>query len=719
MNQQLAISTPHLPAPQAAPPKTGMLSADLVERYWQELLRRKWLVAAIMLACLLLGLLATMAMTPVYTATARIEISRAQENVTNVQGVQAEEAGQSLEFYQTHYSLLETRSLAARVGRSLNLVQDGAFLSAYEIEPAEDVTDLQDKVVDILLGDIAIDPIRGSSLVDIRFTSPDRALSAKIANAWAEQYIAATLDRRFAATADARDFLEGQLGDLRERLEKSESELVNYAADKRIIALSTSEASDGNTRTERTLAASDLEALSRELVDATAARIAAESALRAGGGATADLLGNSAINGLRQERGMVAAEYARLLGQFEPGYPAARALKSQLDALDSAIAREEARASSTLRRAFREAAAREGDLRARVELLKGELIGQRRDSIQYAIYQREVDTNRELYDALLQRFKEIGVAGVGSNTIAVVDQAQVPDSPSSPSLFLNLLAALVVGCGLSGALVFASELADQSVRDLGDVRRALGLPLLGSIPLAEEGPFEELIRDQKTETVEAYLSVKTSLSFLTDHGVPRSLMLTSTGPNEGKSVSALALAEILARSGSRVVLVDADMRNPSIRKLLSLEAQPGLSNYLAGQGDAAQFILPEISPNLDILGAGPQPPNAAELLGTARMHHLVQSLMQTYDHVLVDSPPVMGLADAPLLSAVVEGVVVTIEANRFKLRAIQNSVDRLHAANAHILGALVTKVDRRNASYGYGYGNGYGYKYVTEGAAVA
>ncbi len=699
----------------------GLFSIELVESYWREVKRRKWILAGIMMVCVIAALVITLLMTPVFTATTRIEISRNQENVTNVQGVEAEEVGQSLEFYQTQYSLLGTRSLAARVARALNLPGDRLFREAYALDDLEDAgaaaSDSEkqfDRVVKILLADIEISPIRGSALVDVSFTSPHPALSAKIANAWAEQYSEATQDRRFASTSDARTFLEEQLESLRVRLEQSESELVNYAADKRIIALSTSEANDGATRTERTLAASDLQGLATQLVDATADRIEAESEWRAGGGASDATLANGAINGLRQQRALVASEYARMLQQFEPGYPAAQALKSQLDALDGAIRAEEVRANSAVERRFRQTAARESELRARVEGLKNQLIGQRRDSIQYAIYQREVDTNRELYDALLQRFKEIGVAGVGSNNIAVVDRALPPSGPSSPSLILNVLLALIVGGLASTLAVIGFEMVDQSVRDPQDVSDRLGLALLGSIPRAKEGSFQELARDRKSEAAEAYLSVKTSLNFLTEHGVPRSLMLTSTGPNEGKSVSTLALADILARGGQKVVLVDADMRNPSALGLLDMKAEAGLSNYLSGQDEAASLILPTTTPDLSVLGAGPPPPNAAELLAGPRFRKLIAQLLEQYDHVLVDSPPVLGLADAPLLSTSVEGVVLAVEANRYKLRAVANSIARLRSANARMLGAVVTKVDQRNSAYGYGYGYGYGYRYGEE-----
>lgn len=700
-----------------------------LDRYWREFLRRKWIVASILIGCVIAALILTLLMTPVYTSEARIQINRTQDNVTNVEGLESEDAGKSLEFYQTQYSLLDSRSLAERVARALNLANDPAFVTAYGLDEADDASveatphtssDARLKrVVGILRANVEIEPIRGSSLVDVSFTSPEPRLSAKIANTWTEQFIQANLDRGFASTREARDFLESQLETLRERLEESERELVNYASNKRIIALTTSESSDGSTRTERTLASSDLEALNEELAAATAARIAAASTLQAGRSVAPDSLTNSTINGLRHQRALVAAEYAKLLAKFEPGYPAAQALQSELRSLDQALAREEARIRTNQQAEYAQATAREAQLRQQVEGLKNELIGQRRDSIQYAIFQREVDTNRQLYDALLQRYKEIGVAGVGSNNVAVIDPAEPASSPSSPNLALNLLLAAILGLGLSAAVVFLLDYLDQSLRDPQEVHRTLGLPLLGSVPRTRDGDILDQISDRKTPASEAYLSIKTSLSFLTDHGVPRSFMFTSTGPNEGKSVSALAVARSLSRSGAKVILIDADMRNPSACGLLGLEEAHGLTNYLSGQ-DALESLIRETGvENLALIGAGPQPPNAAELLSGSRLTQLIKHLSGQYDHVVVDAPPVLGLADAPLLGSAVESIILVVQANRHKMRAISNALKRLQTPNAHVIGAIVTKVDTKDAAYGYGYGYGYGYSYGDNQAASA
>lgn len=244
------------------------------------------------------------------------------------------------------------------------------------------------------------------------------------------------MDRRFASTADARKFLEGRLADLRARLETSERDLVNYAETKGIVALGKSKSADGRTEVERTLVSSDLEALNSALAAATANRITAESrAQQRGGGANAEALNNIAIGQLRQKRAEVAAEYAKMMAQFEPGYPAAVALSEQLKALDVSIAREENRVLTSRSSEYREALQREADLKSEVDDLKARMNRQQKDSIQYNIYQREADTNRELYDGLLQRYKEIGVAGVGANNIAIVDTAKIPEKPSSRTCF--------------------------------------------------------------------------------------------------------------------------------------------------------------------------------------------------------------------------------------------------------------------------------------------
>tara|TARA_R110001592_G_scaffold107785_3_gene301568 strand:- start:17119 stop:19338 length:2220 start_codon:yes stop_codon:yes gene_type:complete len=692
-------------------------------QYWQALLRHKIGIALIIASCIALGIITTLLMTPYYTSTATVEINREQDKVTNVEGVTASDnAVQSTEFYQTQYSLLESRSLAERVVRAQNLTTNDSFFENFSVDP-DNSGMLTEKsrtqsaaqrnarfklAADILQEHVSIAPIRNSSLVGINFESPNPVLSAQIANSWVEQFIASNLDRRFSSTADARKFLEQQLADLRQKLEDSERNLSAYADNKQIITLSSEQTSTGKTLSQKTLASANLEALNAALAEAIADRIAAESEA-SGRPGNKNALINGALNNLREERAKVQAEYAKLMVQFEPEYPAAKALATQIRALDRSISGEEVRSRTGTTARYQEALDREQQLRAQVNNLKDQFSGERRDSIQYNIFQREVDTNRELYDGLLQRYKEIGVAGVGTNNISVVDRAQPPENPSSPKLLLNIILSLMAGLGLAAAYVFIMEQIDQTVKDPSDLKFKLGIAPLGSIPDLGKEDILHSLDDKKSVAWEAYLSIRTSLAFLTDHGVPRSFLLTSTRPNEGKSTSALALAAVLASTKKRILLIDADMRNPSLHKLLDSQNINGLSNYLAGEDNLDQLIHRDSIYGFDAMSAGPIPPNAAELLSSTRMSELLSKLTEAYDTVIVDAPPVLGLADIPLLADSVEGVIYTIEAGGVKIRGIQAAIQRVRSSRAHIFGGIVTKVQTQHSGYGYGYAYEYSY----------
>jgi len=454
----------------------------------------------------------------------------------------------------------------------------------------------------------------------------------------------------------------------------------------------------------------DLTALNQELARATADRIRAQSRQNRPSSSSVEALNNNAISGLRERRAEVASEYAKMMTRFAPDYPPARELASQIQQLDVSIAREEARVGQSLSRNYEEALAREASLTSRVEQLKSNLLDLRRRSIQYNIYQRDVDTNRELYNGLLQRYKEVGIAGgVGTNNIAIVDPATQPESPSSPRLATNLLLALLFGLALSAGAVFVLEHIDEAVKDPAEIGRALNLPVLGTIPQIIDADPLELLKDRKSAAAEAYLSVQTNLQFSTDHGVPRSLAITSTKAAEGKSTTAFAIAQSLARTNNRIVLLDADMRSPSVSEFLNLRNERGMSNFLAGDDNLDDLIVPVEGYGMHVVLAGPAPPNAAELLTGPRLELLINRLLKTFDHVIIDSPPVLGLADAPLIGRRVEGVIYTVEANGARASAIRAALGRLGSAHVNILGAVLTKFESRNASYGYGYDYGYGY----------
>ncbi|WP_448502384.1 GumC family protein [Sphingomonas sp.] len=725
--------------PQAAVPTTPYaLPAEgevpILRRYLRMAIRWRYVILGVTAAFALLGLIVTLLMTPKYTATASIEIQREANQVTNFQGVERETSIADQEFYQTQYGLLRARTLAERVASQLRLIDDPAFFDRFGVDQdkpafqqvngryaASGRAERQRIAGEVLLKNLGVSPTRLSRLVEISFTSPDAGFSAHVANAWAENFIQTNLERKVQATSYGRNLLQRELAQTKERLDESQRQLVTYAEQQRIINLPGQPGANGTT-SERSIVADELATLSTALSQATADRIAAEARFREAGtgGQSGEALRNQAINMLRQRRAEAQAEYERLMVQFEPGYAPARALKAEIDQLDRSIAREESRVSGSSQAEFRQAQQRENQLRARVEQLKSNFLDLRRRSIQYNIFQQEVDTNRALYDGLLQRFKEIGVAGgVGINNISVVDSADVPQKPSSPRLVLNLAIALLAGFGVGAALAFALEQMDEAIADPTEVGRRLGLPLLGSVPKTEGVTPREALLDRRSELVDAYLTVQTNLGFTTEHGVPRTLAVTSTRAAEGKSTTALAIATMLARSKKNVILIDGDMRSPSVHHLGGVGHERGLSNFLSGQDDIAPLTFEMADLGFTAMSAGPIPPNAAELLTGSRLKLLLDRLLESYDHIIIDSPPVMGIADAPLIGSRVEGVVYAVESHGIRSSMVKTALSRLMAANAHILGGVLTKFEARKAHYGYGYDYGYGYGREKAGDASA
>lgn len=714
---------------QPAETATGGGAVPFILQFF-EVLRRRWLLAAAIVgSALAIALIYTLLATPQYTATTRIEIAREQRNVTNFEGQESNTVVQAAEFYSTQHSLLGARSLAERVTRRMRLARNDAFLESNGLGESgsllgtatgtrptrEQLRSREREITNVLLDHIVISPLRGSSLVDISYTGADPALSAEIANAWVDEFIRQSMDRRFESTADARAFLETRLAALRQRLETSERELVAYAQQQGIVRLAEQRSADGGTSTTQTLVSADLEALNTELAQATAERISAEGrrdSARTRRSSDA-MLTNAALSVMRQQRAVLDGEYAQLLQRFEPEYPEAQALRRRIANLDASIAAEERRVLGAVDASYDAALRREQGLRQRVEGLLSQLSDENRASIQYNIYQREVDTNREIYAGLLQRYREIGVAGVGINNIAVVDEADVPARPSSPNLPLNLALALLAGTLLAAVIVFALENLDEAVRRPQQLTETLRVPMLGAIPVNDDGDPLDLLADPKSPVSEAYMTVRTNLGFTTDHGAPKSLAITSSSPSEGKSTTSISIASMLARTGKRVVLLDLDLRRPTLAKRMSVDGKVGVSNYLSGDDNWQAMVRESQYANLFVIGAGPIPPSAPELLSGDRLSQLITALSAHFDHVVVDSPPMLALADAQLIARAVEGVIFVVEAGRTPIRAVSAALKRLREQNTRLLGAVLTKYKAQVSSYGYGYTYADQYRYTS------
>lgn len=690
--------------------------------YWNILVKRRWTVLGLGLIAALVAFVNTLLTVPIYRTGATIQIDRESLNVVNVEGVNPQGGTNDWEFYETQYQLLRSRSLAERVASELRLGSDATMRQQSQPSPwsalfgslfggKKPSTKVEAKVEDdrlyagMVSGGLSIEPVKDSRLVNILFDSPDPQFAARAANAVAESFIATNLERRFDASSYAKGYLEDRLAQLKQKLEDSERELVAFAQKEQIL-------SGANNQS---LMEQNLGELNSAVGQAQGARIRAEARWRqaqatVGASLPAEMLEGSNIRPLQERRSMLQSQYQEKLRLYKPEYPEMKQLKAQMDEVSRQILEEIQGIKATVKAEYDAALTQETLLREQLTTIKDETLDLQSRSIDYNILQREVATNRELYDGLLQRYKEIGVAGgVSSNNISIVDRAQVPGGPYKPNMRRNLLIGLLLGLFVGVLIALLLEYLDDTVKTPDDIEKKLRLVNLGVIPkLGKDVTPAEALIDVRSGFAEAYRSVRTALQFSTESGVPAVLVVTSTQPGEGKSTTAKSLARNFALLGKRVLLIDADLRNPSLHRVFDLDNSMGLSNCLSGAAKPGQCIHRVDQAGISIMLSGPLPPNPAELLAGPRMVSLLTQAQERFDQIIIDAPPVLGLADAPILGNIAKGTLLVVESGRTRVGAVQASVKRLMAARTRLLGAVLTKFDAKSAGYGYGYG-GYGY----------
>lgn len=686
--------------------------------------KRKWLILSVTVAALALGIVNTLMITPLYTSTVRLQIDR---NVTKVieGGSTTPVEAMDADFLRTQYELLQSRAMAERVAASLRLGEDTEFFRPRQFSPLAFASSLlqgtaqksEATVPDpaaslraaagIVLGSRAVRPLTGSRLVDISYSDPSPTRAQAIAAAYADAFIASNLDKRFQANSYAKTFLEDQIKQLKLRLEASERILLEFAEREQIVIVN-----EKSSNAENNLAAANA-----ALGTIISERIKNEQLWTQVSAATAinlpQLLTNGVIDGLRSRRNLLVTEYQEKLETYKPSYPSMVQIKNKISEIDRQLTAEVATIKVSYRAAYESSRNQEQELKKRIDVLREEVLDLQKRSIQYNILKREVDTNRSLYDGLLQRFKEVDIAGgVGANNVFVIDRAEVPGGPSSPQMSRALMLALLMGLGAGCAAAYVLERLDDTLRTPSEVERISGLATLGIVPkVPSEIALQSGMTEPRSAISEAYRSLCTALQFSSDSGLPRSLFVTSAGPSEGKSFTSLAVARHFANMGLKVLVVDADLRNPSLHHKLQLDNSIGLSNYLTGACAPPDAFQATDIPNLAFMPSGPLPPNAADLLGGARLHSLLSVGLEIFDLIVLDGPPVMGLADAPLIASAAAGTVFVIGAGQARASALGGALRRLHYARAQLLGTVLTKYDASAAGYGYGYGYGHGYGY--------
>ena len=685
--------------------------------------RHKWLIAITVAVALAIGLLVTSLATPRYRATATLQIEQQAERVLDTASTEAPMASSNEErFLQTQTDILRSRSIATRVAQAQNLFAKPDVIAALGGAPG---TTSRETVVDLLLAAESVDLPRNSRIVSVSMETTDARLSAELANTYAEAFIQSNLQRGVDSSSYARDYLSKQLVETKSKLEDSERQLNEYARQAGLLSAPVTAAANseggGGGPAIASVTFDSLSQVNRAANDAQTARIAAEQRWRVASRTPAlalpEVQSNGAIQSLLGQRATLAAALSQERIQHREDHPAVREKQAQLTELDSQIQRFAGDVKTSLRDQYEAAKAQEASLTSKVNGLKASTAGEQDKSVRYNILAREVETNRQLYDGQLQRFKELSAAaGVTTNNIALIDRANTPAVPSSPSLKLNLAVALLFGLVAAAALVAWREQRDDAVRAPADVERKLELPALAAIPKPAEGQdTRALLSEPRSETAEAYASLRGALLYATSEGLPRSLLVTSAHPKEGKSTTSWAVASSLARLDRRVLLIDGDLRKPNVHRIAELGNSVGMSDLLVGAKSLDEVIHQATGAGghtLDVITSGPIPPNPTDLLGAGRLEAILAELETRYQVVVIDGPPVLGLADAPSLSANAEATLFVVEADRSGRGSTKTALKRLRAAQANLIGVVLTKFDATRA----GIGRDYGYAYYHYGA---
>ncbi len=696
--------------------------------YWRVLMRRRWVALSVLAAVVLVTLVVTLRQTKIYAATATLIIDVAAPKILNNKDVQeVVESGSggywsNKEYFETQYKVIASRAVAQRVVEKLQLQHDLRFLDLEGVRDeaklkralsrVDPVTELQERLMVI--------PVKDSRVVRIQIEDRDPKWAATIANAVAEAYMTETLSVRSSTTQSASEWLEGQLADLEAKLGKSADALFAFKRAHDIVATSWEDRQ--SIVTQRLVAINDALTKARVQKAQVAARNEqiekAVAALAADPQADASVLvgQNMAIPELKVRYLDAKVECADLGARYLPNHPKAESCAAKVATAKQSLDREVKSTLSAAKREYAEAVETEHKLQRLLDETKTDAFGVNQYEKEYLELKRANDNNQRLYEMVLGRLKDTGVTGMlQASNVRILDRAEPPDAPVTPKPLRNLAVAVLLGLIGGVGLAFLLEYLDTTITTREQIEEHLGLPFLGIIPelgpSTAQGRRELLVHSApRSPAAECVRSIRTNLLFMSPEKPLRTILVTSSGPGEGKTTTAAALAEAMADGGSRVLLLDADMRRPRMHEVFGLSKGSGLSSLIVGEGKLGELVRTSEVPNLSVLPCGPVPPNPAELLHTAAFAALLHEAMERFDRVIIDSPPAGVVSDAIVISTQVDGVLMVLKAGLTSRDAAARTTRALAAVNARVFGAVLNELDLEDQRYG-GYYQYYRYGY--------
>lgn len=711
--------------------------------YVRVIYKRRWTAIAAFIVVCGSTFIYTSTATPQFTATVQLLIENENPNVVKFDDVY-EPNKTSSDYYQTQYKILQSRLIARRTIETQKLWNHPALVAAAPTpayvqwidavltpvtslwsgtsaaaDPAE--TADQAPVVDSFLRSVTVTPVRNSRLVDVSFRSTDPDFAARAANALARQYIEQSLEFRFLATKEATDFLNARTAEQRKVLEQSEQALQQYREKTGAMAIEDRQnivvqrladlnAAVTRARTDRIEKQSVYEQIQKIQND----RLALDT--------FPAILNNTFIQQLKVQLNELQRQKAQLTEKLGARHPEMMRLQSALDSTDARLVTEVQKVVQAIRNDYLAAHANERALLASLDQQRAEAQELNRASATYGVLQRDAAANQTMFAGLLQRSRETDIASeLRTSNIRIVDAAEIPRSPSSPDVRRNTRVGVFGGLLLAIGLVFGFEYFDNRIKDPEEIKKVLGLSFLGMVPAFKPSDITGqplLGSGMPPAFCEAFRGIRTNLLFASAAEGCKTILVTSTGPGEGKSVVSTNIAVALAHSSLRVLLIDGDMRRPRTHEFFGVKREPGLSNVLVGKAKASEAVRRTGVPNLWLLPSGKLPPNPAELLGSTRFREFMQSLHEHFDWVIIDSPPVMAVTDPGVLAHTALGVVFVVGSemtNKLRARA---ALEKLDAARPNYLGAILNKADVRANPYFYArhYSKEYQKYYTKQGA---
>jgi polysaccharide biosynthesis transport protein len=696
--------------------------------------KHQWLILTFFLTIVTMVTIASFKMKPIYVATARLEVDPENQNASPFQNSGYDEIADMDNYIDTQVKILQSETLALQTIKSLDLGHYAEYGGqSLGVASGDGGPQKRPAILGEFQGNMTVKHLPNSRLVEVTFESEDGRLAAEVVNAHLQNFNEENFRSRYDATVQASKWLSAELEELRVKMEQSENARIAYERANQIVNVDEKE----NIATQR------LGDLSKQLTEAQADLLQKQALYQQAHAGNLDALpavrDSVVIQDLTKRQDELDQQYADATEQFGPNYPRVQRLQAQREDVKKAIAREKQNAVARVDEDYRGAQGHVRLLQQALDQAKTDANDMAGKLVQYNLLKHDEETNKQLYDSLLQKLKEAGItAGLRSSNIRVVDPALTPSFPARPNKTRNLMLACLVGLIGGIGLAFFREYLDNTVKSPDDIEMLTGLPSLAVVPSmtalegrAGEAPMlpgetalaraaggeirvEMMSHQQPRSPIsEAYRAMRTSLLLSQPEHPPQVILLTSALPREGKTTASVNLAVTLAQLGDRTILVDADLRKPGVLRALNFPSVPerGLSSCLAGVATLAEASIPHpLIKNLTVLPTGPLPPNPADLFSSNRMKELVEELRREYKFVVIDTSPIMAATDAVILSSLADGVILVVRSGATPKEAFIRGRDLLAAVKGRLLGVVLNGVDAhgpgyyRYISYSYGYG---------------